>query len=381
MLLMVTRDLLHREEGFRKLKTDTGPRASRGMEEGSPGPMDNRASLSEIDLERDYESLRTCLAETSIEVLHERGPRSQLLRQLRDFLNKAEPGQFTTAEGDGTEGHSPQSGVVTGRAPLARDKVMRHLRHQAYCLGQSRRLAGLERFVEYLTQVRSQIFVKLRGTSEDMNADWRDAKALFALDCLEGRIPFPSGLLPETFSVLESVWLEDVKRVKAYLLWEKCGAGWDPPNQDGHYFSAGAELRALLLDSRSKATLDHFDQVRNYLGTYLSDGRADCTYLMKTRLLVEAKARRLGNLSGCAGPDPCDWHFAVDYVTGLYNNLIDAVKNRNAHSASALFKAMSDIRTGRQGFQIINAFEMAVIIAFLDPEVIRRSGIDLGNVI
>jgi hypothetical protein len=201
------------------------------------------------------------------------------------------------------------------------------------------------------------------STAKEMRDDWLDACAHLIVTIIEGHIDFAQ-IEPDSYSLMEEAWYRRVKQGKAYQIWRREDQGSAQEN----YARAAADLRGLLL-SGDRADLDGFQQVRNYLESkYLdSDGKLDES---KAKELLKRKARRIWETNGAKpNEDPdMNWSCARLYATMFYENIIGAVSHDDAVKTSMILKAFEFSKSGR--YLVINGFEVAIAVYFLDRKVI-----------
>jgi hypothetical protein len=223
----------------------------------------------------------------------------------------------------------------------------------------------------HLQQPRQRLFKILEGVTSsksDEEQDWCAAELVFALEVLEGRLHLTRRLDSNTWPLLEKEWLSDVKRTKAYLLWEDRGD--DPDRHRRDYDDACAALRGRLVDERAKAPVHDFDVVEKYLRErFLSQDRFD-ERKPAARELLERKAQRISRTS----PDQDsfgDWCHACEYARMFYDNILPAVHKKDQDATLAVLKAFQFSRAPENRYLIIDCFEAAIAIYFLDAGTIR----------
>ena len=191
--------------------------------------------------------------------------------------------------------------------------VHRYLEAKAYEIGQDRKLNRLYRQWIEMKNHRNWIHDTIRSTREESDKDWYLATVCFATEVLDGRVSFTREIPRELYPQLESVWLEDVKRMKAYLIWEKSNAPFHPDGGKGDYLLACDQMRQRAMDAQFKANASSasFAEVRTYLEEmYLSDGRVDSVGDCSAHDLIARKAHRLWELQGRQSNAAADWDVA-----------------------------------------------------------------------
>ena len=93
----------------------------------------------------------------------------------------------------------------------------------------------------YLIETRLSVLMRETGSrsykelldrvtrGEDREADWRQAEICLANEILDGKITFDVVSASGGYSALENDhWLDDLRQLKAYLVWLHNGDGWTP---------------------------------------------------------------------------------------------------------------------------------------------------------
>jgi len=225
-----------------------------------------------------------------------------------------------------------------------------------------------------------EIMQHYMSTKEEMEKDWHNAEVSIASEILDGKINFAYKIDNNLYSYLEKIWLRDVKEFKAYLYWKGKGAPYQNNEQmDADYFEACKKIRQKLIDSNIKAPLDYFSEVKDYLETnYLDvEGKID---IEKADELIERKARRIWEVRKGIFEKEVNWYIAETYVRMFYENIIPAVMKINQEkefvptkcSIAQILKAFQFSKHPENRFLIINCFEAAIAIYFLDPNIIKE---------
>lgn len=170
--------------------------------------------------------------------------------------------------------------------------------------------------------------------------DWTShavAEAHFCLGVLQGHVSF-GRLLPASFPHLEGTLLDDVRRLRAYLIWER-------RRNDGHdvenYYTACERLRAAATSVPPLGERDAA-KVKSYLrATYLgSDGRL-CEGNPRCRAVLQMKAAQLWDVTGRRRRDEENWFDARRQLALFYENVLGAVERDDPHSLASLRRAAS----------------------------------------
>lgn len=251
--------------------------------------------------------------------------------------------------------------LTSGPPSFSESEIRSYLEKKAYEIGQSRKLSTLLRQVNYLINHRGNIHAAIPSTNAEIDEDWYAAQAQLALKIFTGAINFGRRAEMSSFPFLENVWLEDVKRVQAYSLWEQAGGCWDD-RPERFYLQACDQLRNLVLDEKTTGTSAGFASIWTYLqDRYLDKRQISPATNDKAQELVRKKAFRLGYLQPARTAQDC-WITAEKYVIRFYDNLYAAVVDRSPVAIGKLTSAI--VENG----QIVNAFETAVCIYFVEAE-------------
>lgn len=207
------------------------------------------------------------------------------------------------------------------------------------------------------------------SNDEEMKRDWHNATVFMATNVLTATLRL-SDLEVECYPCIESVWLGECKENIAYFAWfegrEEVGFWCDLNVRQNHYFEACARIHNLLVERRSKDRLENFAPIRDYIC---------CNYLDEFRRvngehsdeLIQAKAKRLVSQ---ATPQIADLA-AAEYTKKFYENIISAVEDSDRESCATVLLALQHGGTWPDFPDIINCFEAAVAISFLDAALIH----------
>jgi hypothetical protein len=225
-----------------------------------------------------------------------------------------------------------------------------------------------------LDQIKKLLRSELRiepSTWEEEEKDRQDARVLLASEVLDGRIDFARDIEPGSYGRLENCWLQDVKDSKAYLLWLARGGTVDEARSEGDYVGANVQIMAKLLDAATKAPDAEFASVRDYLNQrYLTDGQLDLEK-PETKPLIRNKATRLSQKR--PGNRDENRLRAVEYVVQFYENIIPAVGDNSPEHVRRVVEAL-EVQAWRERADIVvNCFEMAIAIYFLNAATVRAA--------
>ena len=264
--------------------------------------------------------------------------------------------------------------------PMSEGQIQSYLQRRANEISQSRKLTALYKQFEYLRHHRSVIHAVIRSSHEEMQRDWYDAQVYLVSEALAGKalagkIDLTRDFEPSMFPYLEQVWLDDVKRLRAYRIWQQAGNGWDPC-PERFYLEACEQLRKLLLDQSIKAPQAAFSWVREYLQThYVTQARVRPGRKPTARELIRVKAYRLWQSREESGIAQDNWRDAEQYVKRYYENILSAVTDHSHTASRAVMEAL------RSHHSLVNAFEAGVCIFFMSPDAIRASCGDVRGLI
>jgi hypothetical protein len=208
------------------------------------------------------------------------------------------------------------------------------------------------------------------STPEEDHEDWIHGERIFALEVLEGNIHLRR-LDPRSYHRLEMQWLSEVKRTKAYLLWEPDEGSPALRHSDDYYFAACEELREALVSQELKAAVERFGPFEEYLVTHYLDaaGKLDPAKA-DTNAMLARKAYRIYDVTGEQNPET-NWHHACVYAHMYYDNVLQAVNAHDPESTLGVLEAFQYSRAAGNRYLIINCFEAAIALYFLDPRVIK----------
>ncbi len=208
------------------------------------------------------------------------------------------------------------------------------------------------------------------SSPEEDTEDWIHGERIFALEVLEGNVHLRR-LDPGSYHRLEMQWLSEVKRTKAYLLWEPDEGSPVPRHTDDYYFAACEGFRNVLVSRELKAAAERFGPFEKYLKTHYLDaaGKLDLGR-QGSQAMLTRKAYRIYEVTGEANPDS-NWQHACAYARMFYDNILKAVKEHDPESTRTVLEAFQYSRAAEHRYLIINCFEAAIAVYFLDSDVIK----------
>lgn len=244
-------------------------------------------------------------------------------------------------------------------------EVEKWLGDKAYELSRIRKVNYLLREVDALQK-------RMPSTPEEMEQDWRNAQVEFASQVLDGKINFVKQIASNSYRRLEEVWLQEVKQLRAFIIWEGRGCPWSDDGGVADYFRACEQMRDLLVDPGIKGRLpDDFAEAKSYLElNYLDKGGRLDPEKPGTQSLLKSKAAQA--LRRCGPPDRAlSLRAAEVYARQFYEHITPAVTAKDREATLLVLKAFQLSEASPTPCAIANCFEAALAIYFLDPEVIR----------
>lgn len=212
------------------------------------------------------------------------------------------------------------------------------------------------------------------STQEERKEDLQHAEVWMASDVLDGVINFTSCIASSSYWHLEYVWVKDVKRLRAYFIWQKRGGGVDPIRQMQDYYEVCEHLQAMLVNPGIKAQAAEFVEVKAYIeNRYLSGGKVDKDK-PSAKALIDRKAfrisERMREMNRETDPEK-NWIDAETYVCMFYENIIPAVIEGDSERVLTVLKAFQYSKSIENRYYVINCFEVALATYFLNPETIE----------
>jgi hypothetical protein len=244
-----------------------------------------------------------------------------------------------------------------------------------------------KRHAEYLGLLRVAKTGK-PSSQLDMDWDWRQAETLFASDVLDGFPNFAGRIGSASYGLLEEVWLKDVKQIRAYFIWKKRGAPYPGQEREDYDFACD-HIRRLLTDRSGKRSIkarpSEFGEAKAYIEQrYLTNGRVvhegASEKAAAARVLIARKAERIherrkqteSKYSECAENDLRNWIWAELYVKMFYENIVPAVMENGKENVLAVLKAFQYSKAPENCWWVINCFEAALAIYFLNANTIQE---------
>jgi hypothetical protein len=217
-------------------------------------------------------------------------------------------------------------------------------------------------------------------TEEEKAKDRYWAGVAFVADVIEGHENFPSRIGKSSYRRLEEMWLKEIKQYMAYihtlLTWDDL-AGSHPQRDRQDYEEICKHLRELLL-TQTKGKKSEFEEPKSYIEErYLSGGKLDLDK-PEARKLVEKKAHRFSEKileSGGTPDDFTNWIDAETYTKMFYENIIPAILETDPKKAEektlTVLRALQFSETTKNRYHVVNCFEVALAIYFLDAQIVK----------
>lgn len=240
----------------------------------------------------------------------------------------------------------------------------RRIRQNAHKLSITRKL-------NYLLKDTHALLKKIPSTEKEMLTDWDHAQIEFASQVLDGEIDFVRQIASQSYPRLERIWLREVKHLKAYSIWEGRGGGLDAWHKDSDYFQACDQIREMLVAKPIKKTSFDFKEAKAYLETKYLDkkGRLDP---VKAKPLLAERAYFVWE-AGVEDLGPEGNHYVGEkYLKMFYENIIPAIIEDDFDKTLTVLEAFEFSNRLGNRYRIINCFEVAVAIYFLNPTHIRK---------
>lgn len=214
------------------------------------------------------------------------------------------------------------------------------------------------------------------SSKDEMLRDWVEGATFVSLQIIEGNSMSISDLNPKSFKYLEESWLRDVKKLKAFYVWK---ADRDA-NQEKNYSNASQSIRKLLINKK-RAPLEKFYSIKKHIKNhYLQDGEKNRLDDSKTwtKMMVARKAERIwlmrldDNTYGDNSDSEANWFRARLYIAMFYENIIGAIVDNDKEKTLNILRAFEFSKSPDNRYLIINAFEAAIAIEFLNKEIIQE---------
>jgi hypothetical protein len=218
----------------------------------------------------------------------------------------------------------------------------------------------------------NRFFEKYPSTNAETEHDWFNAELDFASQVLCGEISFTRELTSRSYWRLETKWLREVKRLKAYHKWEDEGGKVSAGQDKKHYYEVCREIRDMLVNPEIKASAKEFAEAKAYLQTRYLDkaGKID-RKKYEADYLLKSKASRVWESTGVSDDDR-NYFSGERYVRDFYENIIPAIVDEDEEKTLIVLKAFQFSKAPENRYLLINCFETALAIYFLNPAIIEK---------
>lgn len=209
------------------------------------------------------------------------------------------------------------------------------------------------------------------SNKEEMENDWFNACTFCVSKILHGDVNLVNDIEPEAYRLLEEKCFHEAKELKAYYIGEGRKSAGHQQDSKLDYYTACEEIRELLVNENLKASLNDFIRFEKYLEThYLTNGQID-EDKPAVRELIEAKASRIRKTNR-EDNEAETRRRAKAYIKMFYENIIPAVMKKDFEKTLTVLKAFQFCRVPKNCYLIINSFEAALAIYFLDSSIIQK---------
>lgn len=251
---------------------------------------------------------------------------------------------------------------------LSKPKLHDWLKVRARSISHSRKLLKLKENPSPL----DNLFPDLEAEKKDFS----DACTYWASEILAGEKKF-AYIDPASYHHLEDVWLRDVKKLKAYLNWEREGG-----DAESNYYETCEQIRNRLMNKSIKAFKNDFEKVKDYLKScYLAtDGTID-EEKPKCKCLIKLKEKRVKEMTGKSYDPKENSRGAERYVKRFYENIVPAVEKDEPKWVTRVIDAFRLSKAPENRYLIINCFETALTIYFLNPTTIRNCSKNIKEIL
>ncbi|MFH1304557.1 MAG: hypothetical protein ABIK07_26190 [Planctomycetota bacterium] len=255
---------------------------------------------------------------------------------------------------------------------LSHEQIVERIRHRAYQISKDWKINWIKRLFYALREHPERVHENaLRLPERTPGDDWQDACTCLACDVLDSHIDLTVQVGVESFQFLENVWLEDVKRLKAYLHWEATEPEGRLDDPQRHYDLAFQEIHKQLLNPSIKSGPESFLPIKNWLSNVVLDnGQVNTKTRPYSHSLIEKKAQRLWDRTKSGDPET-HWLHAESYVQKFYENLIPAVEKQDQKAIETILEATAVSPQSPQTSEIVNALEVALVTYFFQPTLMQ----------
>ncbi|HEY0079448.1 MAG TPA: hypothetical protein VGB73_12615 [Pyrinomonadaceae bacterium] len=261
----------------------------------------------------------------------------------------------------------PQATQLAPQRPtrvLLEEEIFKLLKDKSYNVYKYRKVG------DWLRKVDELLKEKQGGGGED--EDWFVANVDFMMQILLGQIDFARQLKSSSYRRMEEYWLRHVKELRAYHISLNAENEADRYDAERHYYQACDEIRGMLVNDFIKASPKLFEEAKAYLKSeYLTGGKINPSKNGRAQALIAGKAFDLSR-SPATSDEKTNWKRSETYVRMFYENIIPAVEEDDDESTLLVLKALQFSGDLNMRYRIVNCFEAALAIYFLNPNKIRE---------
>jgi hypothetical protein len=213
--------------------------------------------------------------------------------------------------------------------------------------------------------------------ARNAHEDWRLSEVALAEKIFDGQMNIFRQLNSDSYARLERVWLDDVKRLKAYFIWCGRGNGWGIEASNKDYTDACGKIRSRLCEEKAPVPHSAFNAAQGYLEQhYLTRVKHELRIgvdhgSLDLETLIETKENRLKDRATEHGVDT-DGISAREYVETYYDNVVQAVLDDDEESTRKVLGVLGFGPDRRPNEPIVNCFEMGIAIYFLNSSTVCK---------
>lgn len=244
---------------------------------------------------------------------------------------------------------------------MTKEVYVEFIRQAAKIISNIRKVESIS---EWFKQVMHESS-KLPSSLKDMESDWNIARAFIG-----SKVIFDDGLhfidlSSDCYTILERTWLHDIKKLRAYFLWQEGNNSSETVN-----FTTVCDKINLLLSKREAIPLSSFEETRDYIkNRYLTrNGTLDKTKVDVIKE-IHVKAFRIWEYTRETN-ETKNWLIAESYFKKFYENIIPAIDGKSAEHIENLLNCFRN-ENGSDPFGIVNCFEALLVISFLDKKKVQ----------
>ncbi len=292
-------------------------------------------------------------------------PKGSGLAAVSD-LYRAIQGTDSSAEGPNPEPELTRT--------VEQSNVKQRIERFANFLGRDRKVRAISERVSYLRDNPDEVHRLIPSANQEEELiDWCSAETYFASDVLRGRVDMTRQFSPHYYVYLEKVWLDQAKQLRAYLIWSSGRITKTEDSAARHYMRACRELNETFHSEPIKAGLAEYLPFADYLqDRYLHHGKLDPNKLA-AHALIQSKAWCIWK---CLGqPDnrhTQNWRDAEAYVRSFYENIGPAIEEKKPRAVKGLLAAMKMGDSAGYRYHIMDCFEAALLVYFVDPKLVDK---------